>query len=281
VKTCGPILAAALNEAARSLTSASPTPRLDAEVLLMHVCDLARTALVVRANESLTTAQYDEYRRLVDRRRTGEPVAYITGEREFWSLSLAVSPAVLIPRTETELLVERALTHIPQNDNCAIADLGTGSGAIALAIARERPRATVFATDVSADALDVAERNTRKLGVTNVVLRASDWFAALTDKAFDVIVSNPPYISADDAHLGRGDVRHEPRAALIGGVDGLDAIRKIANDARTRLKTGGWLLLEHGYDQADAVTAILQKAGFAESTCYLDLAGQPRVTEAR
>jgi release factor glutamine methyltransferase len=281
VNTCGPILAAALNEAARSLTPASPSPRLDAEVLMMHVCGLVRTALVVRADESLTAAQYEEYRRLVDRRCTGEPIAYITGVREFWSLPLAVSPAVLIPRAETELLVERALAHIPQDRRCAVADLGTGSGAIALAIARERPHADIVATDISADALHIAERNARKLGVTNVALRAGDWLAALADNLFDVIVSNPPYVPANDLHLGRGDVRHEPRTALVGGTDGLDAIRRIAGGARARLRAGGWLLLEHGYDQADAVATVLQKAGFMETTCHADLAGQPRVTEAR
>jgi release factor glutamine methyltransferase len=281
VNTCGPILAAALNEAARSLTSASPSPRLDAEVLLMHVCDLARTALVIRANESLSAGQYDEYRRLVERRRAGEPVAYITGVREFWSLPLTVSPAVLIPRAETELLVERALARIPQDNSCAVADLGTGSGAIALAIARERPHAEIVATDVSADALHIADRNAHKLGITNVILRAGNWLAALADNLFDVIVSNPPYIPANDPHLGRGDVRHEPRTALTGGTDGLDAIRCIASGARARLHAGGWLLLEHGYDQADTVATILREAGFTESTCHADLAGQPRVTEAR
>lgn len=275
------VLAAALGEAIRELASASPSPRLDAEALLIHVCSLTRTELVIRADEALTGTQLHEYLRLVERRRHGEPIAYIVGMREFWSLPLAITPAVLIPRSETELLVERALARIPHDRECTVADLGTGSGAIALAIASERPRAQITATDVSADALHIAERNTQKLGIGNVAITAGDWFDALTNKLFDVIISNPPYIRANDPHLDQGDVRYEPRTALVGGPDGLDAIRYIADNARARLQPGGWLLLEHGYDQADAVASVLQRAGFNQWSCYPDLSGHARVTEAR
>ncbi|HKQ31513.1 MAG TPA: peptide chain release factor N(5)-glutamine methyltransferase [Burkholderiales bacterium] len=273
--------AVALDEAARALALTSPTPWLDAEALLMHACDVGRTALIARAPDMLAAAQYEKYRAMLERRRAGEPIAYITGVREFWSLSLMVSSAVLIPRPETELLVERALAFIPLDRNCNVADLGTGSGAIALAIARERPRAVVVATDVSAEALRIARENAQNLGIGNVEFQASDWFTALADRSFDVIVSNPPYVRADDPHLDRGDLRYEPRAALVGGSDGLDAIRRIADGARARLRVAGQLLLEHGYDQADAVAAVLQKAGFRDYACHNDLGGRPRVTEAR
>lgn len=247
----------------------------------MHACDLTRTALVTNADRTLDSTAYENYQRLVTRRQAGEPIAYITGTREFWSLSLMVSPSALIPRPETELLVERALTHIPRDRDCRVVDLGTGTGAIAIAIASERPQAQILATDFSIDAVALARQNAKKLGYTQVEFRTGDWLAALADNQFEVIVSNPPYIAAGDPHLVQGDLRSEPRSALESGSDGLDAIRVIANGAHRLLTPEGWLLLEHGYDQADDVAKILRAAGFAQPTCYVDLSGQPRVTEAR
>jgi release factor glutamine methyltransferase len=270
-----------LDDAVRALQAVSPSPRLDAEVLFMHLFGVTRSALLTRAHETLNDDQQRRYARLIERRRAGEPVAYLTGTREFWSLPISVTPAVLIPRPETELLVERALIHIVDDPACAIADLGTGSGAIALAIAKERPRSRLVAIDASAEALAVAQQNARALGVTQIDFRLGDWTAPLANDTFDVIVANPPYLRADDNHLTRGDVRHEPRPALIGGPDGLDAIRAIARQTPARLRPNGRLLLEHGYDQADAVAQILRDAGFVEPVCHVDLAGQPRVTEAR
>jgi release factor glutamine methyltransferase len=271
----------ALREATQSLAAVSPTPRLDAETLAMHVCGATRAALITRSSESLDTEQYDRLRRLVAHRRAGEPLAYLTGTREFWSLALNVTPAVLIPRPETELLVECALARIPRDADSAVADLGTGSGAIALAIAHERPHCRVIATDTSPAALAVARDNAHHLGIGNVEFRLGDWLAPLGGKQFDIIVSNPPYVRADDPHLQEGDPRFEPKAALVGGLDGLDAIRHIAADARARLRSGGWILLEHGYDQADVVAKILADAGFCDIECHRDLAGNARVIEAR
>jgi release factor glutamine methyltransferase len=188
---------------------------------------------------------------------------------------------VLVPRTETELLVERALAHIPTDETFNIADLGTGSGAIALALARERPRCRVVAVDASADALAVAERNAQRLQLANIEFKHGHWFDPVAERRFDLIVSNPPYIRADDEHLEDGDLRFEPATALVGGVDGLDAIRDIVADARAHLAPGGWLLLEHGHDQADDVAAILYTTQFTDIGVYRDLAGHPRVTEAR
>ncbi len=271
----------ALKGAVAALTGSSPTPGLDTEALAMHVCGLARAELITRAETALSVAQIRQLRELLARRRQGEPIAYLTGEREFWSLALKVTPATLIPRPETERLVERAVACIPPDAHWTIADLGTGSGAIALAIARERPGARLLATDISAEALAGAGENALTLGIANVEFRQGDWLAPLRGEMLQVIVSNPPYVRADDPHLQAGDVRFEPRAALVAGSDGLEAIRPIAREARQHLKPGGRLLLEHGYDQAAAVADILQAAGYREIVCHRDLAGHERVTEGR
>jgi len=247
----------------------------------MHVTGLTRTALITRGGEALSTEQEARLRELIERRRKGEPVAYLTGRREFWSLELTVTPDVLIPRPETELLVEQALVRIPPDATRRIADLGTGSGAIALAIASERPHCRVTATDASPAALAVARGNARRLGIGNVEFREGEWFAPLAGLTFDLIVSNPPYIATADPHLMQGDVRFEPRAALVSGGDGLDAIRLIAVQASAHLQHGGWLLLEHGYDQAAAVRAILGTNGLTDITSVADLAGHARVTAGR
>ena len=215
---------------------------------------------------------------LLERRLGGEPIAYLLGEREFYGLTFKVSPATLIPRPETELLVELALQRIPQLGARRVLDLGTGSGAIALSIAHARPNAEVVAVDASAAALEVAQFNTQQLALGNVRLLQSDWYAALHGERFDMIVSNPPYIAAGDAHLAQGDVRFEPSSALVSGTDGLDDIRRICAQAKAHLKSKGWLLFEHGYDQAAPVRALLRQAGFAEVFSARDLAGIERVS---
>jgi release factor glutamine methyltransferase len=268
----------ATRQAAQQLADASPSPRLDAEVLLMHVTGLARTALITRAHEPVSAENVEQFEALLERRSKGEPIAYLTGQREFWSMSLAVTPSVLIPRPETELLVEQALKRIPPEVAWKIADLGTGSGAIALAIASERPRCHVIATDISAAALEVAQGNAQSLGIANVEFRIGAWFLPVAGEQLDMIVSNPPYIGEHDQHLKQGDVRFEPETALVSGADGLDAIRSIAGDAMSYIRPGGWLLFEHGYDQGKAVRKLLEVHGYDMVTCCQDTAGHERIT---
>jgi release factor glutamine methyltransferase len=271
----------ALRQAVTTLTPTSPTPRLDAEVLLMHVCSLDRSNLITRNETALTGKQLNMLENLLHRRKRGEPVAYITGTREFWSMELDVTPGTLIPRPETELLVEKALEHIPRDAEWTIADLGTGSGAIALAITKERPRCRVIAADNSSAALEVARSNAKKFGLTNIEFHEGDWFAALAGATFDMILSNPPYIRAGDPHLKQGDVRFEPATALVAGTEGLDAIRHIARHAREFLKPGGWLLFEHGWDQAEAIGDYLRQQGYRNIACHTDLTGHARVAGGR
>lgn len=275
--TCG----TALHDVVIALTTSSPTPRLDAEVLLCHVTGSTPTGLIAGADHPLAADAIRRLDELVARRQRGEPIAYLTGEREFWSLALQVNPATLIPRPETELLVEKALARVPPDARWNIADLGTGSGAIALAIAHERRYCRMYACDQSAAALAVARANAARLNIANIEFFHGDWLAPLGRYTFEMVVSNPPYIRADDPHLNNGDVRFEPRTALTGGPDGLDAIRVIAQQAFTRLMPGGFLLLEHGHDQAAAVAEVLTAAGFCEILCHHDLAGHDRVTECR
>lgn len=259
----------------------SPSARLDAELLLMRVTGLDRAGLIAHGERELAPEDAERYGTLLARRAAGEPVAYLTGAREFWSLPLRVTPAVLIPRPETEVLVERALARLPHDRDPAIADIGTGSGAIAIALAHERPHARIAATDASADALAVAQDNAARLGCTRISFRLGQWLAPLGHETFDLIVSNPPYVRLGDPHLLEGDVRFEPRAALAAGPDGLDAIRAIAFQARAHLARGGWLLLEHGFDQRDAVQTLLRHYGYRDIQTYRDYAGHDRVTEAR
>ena len=252
--------------------------RVDAEVLLLHVLGKPRSWLVAHAEDALEMDVQTAYAALVERRVAGEPVAYITARRGFWSFDLEVTPATLIPRPETELLVELALARLPHEPGAAVADLGTGSGAIALAIACERPRVRVIATDASADALTVAQRNAQRLDVGNVTFTQGDWLTPLAGQRFNLIVSNPPYIETADPHLGQGDLRFEPPAALASGSDGLDAIRRIVGDAREHLEVGGWLLFEHGWSQGDAARALLHAAGYAEVMTAQDLEQRDRVS---
>lgn len=268
----------ALADAAARLEAVSDSPRLDAELLLARALDVPRSYLFAHPEDCMDPAAADRLFDAIGRRLSGMPMAYITGEKEFWSMSLIVSPETLVPRAETEVLVEQALMRIPRRAELQVLDLGTGTGAIALAIARERPACQLVATDVSAGAIAVARENARQLGIPNVRFLAGDWIEPVAGMQFDLIVSNPPYVASGDPHLAK--LRHEPRAALAAGEDGLDAIRRIAGDAPAVLRPDGVLLLEHGADQADAVAAILAAAGWSAVTNVRDLAGLPRVTIA-
>lgn len=270
-----------IQQATAELHNHSPTARLDIEVLTMHVCALNRAQLITRADTLLSAQQQQTLRTLLARRKTGVPVAYLTGEREFWSMALHVTPATLIPRPDTETLVEQALARIPLDATWRIADLGTGCGAIALALARERPRCQIVATDISTPALAVARGNAEHHGIVNITFRVGSWHLPLKAERFDMVVSNPPYLRADDVHLIKGDVQFEPRPALVAGEDGLEAIRSIAHHIKPSLNSGGWLILEHGFDQAHAVSEILRAEGYDRIQCYQDLAGHDRVSPGR
>jgi release factor glutamine methyltransferase len=254
---------------------------VDAEWLLAHALGQPRAWLYAHARDIVDAAASERFATLVARRAVGEPVAYLTGSRGFWTFALQVTPDTLIPRPETELLVELALARLPQDRVLRIADLGTGSGAIALALAHERQCADVLATDASEASLAVARANAVALGVANIWFRRGDWCAALGDERFELIASNPPYIAADDPHLAEGDLRFEPDAALASGHDGLDAIRAIARDAPGHLVPDGWLLLEHGMEQGAAVRALLKAAGLVDITTGRDLENRERVTSGR
>lgn len=255
-------------------------PPGEAELLLAHALGHSPSWLFAHGDDVIDGAPRDAFLQLVDRRAGGEPVAYLVGRRGFWTLDLDVTPATLIPRPETERLVELAMKRIPAGD-ARIADLGTGSGAIALALASERPGARVIATDASAAALTVARRNAQRLGLSRVEFREGDWYAPLAGERLDVIVSNPPYIASGDPHLARGDLRHEPSSALASGSDGLDAIRVIAGGAVGHLVEGGWLLVEHGYDQGPAVRKLFMAAGLIDVATAQDLEHRDRVTLGR
>jgi release factor glutamine methyltransferase len=265
--------------AALQLDSASA--RLEAQYLLQHALQKPRAWLLAHADEAADPDQYATYAAMLQRRLAGEPVAYILGEREFYGLNFKVTPATLIPRPETELLVELALARVVPDHTWRVLDLGAGSGAIALSIAHARPKTEVVAVDASGAALKVAGENAARLGIGNVSFLHGDWYAPLADQRFQLIVSNPPYVAAGDPHLNQGDLRFEPASALASGPDGLDDIRRIAAGARVHLAPGGWLLLEHGYDQGAAVREILQRAGLAEVFTAPDLAGIDRVSGGR
>jgi len=263
--------------AAVSELSSSESPRRDAEILLEHVTGKARTYLLAFGETLLTPEQEAQLAALLARRKTGEPVAHLTGEREFWSLPLYVSAATLIPRPDTECLVEQALARLPDGP-CRILDLGTGTGAIALALASERPDCQVTAVDVMPDAVALAQRNLARLGFSNVQINQSSWFSALAQHTFEMIVSNPPYIDEHDPHLSQGDVRFEPLTALVAANDGLADIEHIITTAREYLVPGGWLLLEHGWTQGAAVRALFSAAGYASVETCRDYGGNERLT---
>lgn len=263
---------------ARALTLQAAEARIEVQMLLQRVLTVSRAYLLAHAERILDDAQYAQYQVLLQRRMKGEPMAYILGEREFFGLNFKVTPATLIPRPDTELLVELALQHLRKDQPNYILDLGTGSGAIALAVAYSAPGAKVTACDFSPAALVVATENAATLKIPNVEFIESHWYDNFAGRKFSMIVSNPPYINADDPHLALGDVRFEPATALVAGKDGLDDIRLIITGAQSHLLPGGWLMLEHGYDQAGRVRELLQQAGFNEIFSASDLAGIERVS---
>lgn len=260
-----------------ALLAVSDTPRLDVEILLGYVLGKDRSFLYTWPERSLNTDQHQQFQALFTRRLNGEPVAHLTGQREFWSLSLKVSPVTLIPRPETELLVELAL-GLGLGEKASVLDLGTGTGAIALALASEKQHWNIFAVDSSAAAVALAQENRQQLGFNHVHISQSDWFSNLAEEQFDLIVSNPPYICAEDKHLRQGDVRFEPSSALVADESGLADIRAIVASAGSHLKPCGWLMLEHGYEQAGEVREEMSQAGYCKVTTYMDLAGLDRVT---
>ena len=258
----------------------SPTPRLDAELLLAHVLGKSRSYLHTWPERELETEQLERYLAAIVRRQAGEPVAYILGQQGFWSLELEVASHTLIPRPDTELLVETVLALLPATP-AALLDLGTGTGAIALALASERPAWRLTGVDRVVEAVALAERNRLRLNLNNASFIASHWFSALAGQRYQLIVSNPPYIAADDRHLVEGDVRFEPSSALVAGADGLDDIRLIIQQAPNYLQAGGWLLLEHGFDQAAAVRELLSARGFSAVESRRDLGGHERISLGR
>jgi len=254
---------------------------LDARVLLCHAIGRDTPYVLAHPEATLRVAELEAYESLVERRVAGEPVAYLTGEREFYGRSFLVTPAVLVPRPETELLVDLALERIPADGTSRVIDLGTGSGCIAISLASERSQSKILALDQSPDALALARRNAVAARVGNVAFLQSDWFSALGRELFNLIVANPPYVASADPHLARGDVRFEPRAALDGGPDGLDAIRHIIVEARNHLVPGGWLMFEHGHDQGERARLLLHAAGYEGIFTAHDLAGIDRVSAGR
>ena len=272
-------LDAAIADAAERLSRVSDSARLDAEILLCQTIDMPRSYLFAHPEDVLDELTRDRFETLMLRRLNGEPMSYITGTREFWSHELLVSPATLVPRPETELLVELALREIPRNAEWQILDLGTGSGAVAIAIAGERLMCKITATDISPDALAVARENVRHAQMSNITLLEGSWIAPVAGSKFELIVSNPPYVRDDDEALK--NLGYEPLSALAADKDGLRDIRTLASGAGGILVPGGWLMLEHGADQAKDVAATLQASGWSGIACHNDLAGKPRVTVAR
>ena len=271
-------IASALTRAQQQLLGAdTDSARLDAEILLSAVLDCDRSYLYTWPEKELTDAQGDLFAAKLQRRMNGEPIAYITGKKAFYSLLLAVNPSTLIPRPATETLVEIALQLLPATA-CRLLDLGTGTGAVALALARARPSWDILAVDCEPQAVQLAQHNAQSCGLSHVELRQSNWFAAVPETDFDVIVSNPPYIDSDDPHLKQGDVRFEPRRALIAADHGLANIKHISHQARLHLKSGGYLMMEHGYQQGAAVRAILQADEYVAVQTVCDLEGRERVT---
>lgn len=259
----------------------SPTAQLDAELLLAFVLDKPRSYLYTWPEKELTAGQINSYTALLERRKRGEPVAYLLGRQGFWTLDLAVAAHTLIPRADTELLVEAALQLADANAALNVLDLGTGSGALALAVASERQSWQVTGVDRIEAAVALAQENQQQLGLSNVRFLRSHWFSAVAHQRYDLILSNPPYIAANDPHLQQGDVRFEPLSALVSGADGLDDIRLIIARAPTFLTANGWLLLEHGFDQAAAVRELLQLSGFTQVSSQRDLGGHERISLGR
>ncbi len=268
----------ALLEQGQTILSDSVSPLIDTQILLCHVLKVDHSYLYKAPEEMISAQSIQTFMELIEQRRQGIPVSYLTGHREFWSLDLKVDLNTLIPRPETEHLVEAALNTIEQGSIRNILDLGTGTGAIALSIAHEYPNCIVIATDISSKALDVARQNLIALQLNNVIFKQGDWCEALDGDRFDLIVSNPPYIAEDHSCLREGDVQFEPVLALKSGPDGLDAIRKIIEQAPDHLNSDGWLILEHGYDQKESVQQLFSEKGFQAIETLQDYAGLDRVT---
>jgi release factor glutamine methyltransferase len=265
-----------LAQTAARLDDVSESGRLDAEILLARAIDMPRSYLFAHPEDTIDDASAERLETTVQMRLSGEPMAYITGVKEFWSLELMVSPATLVPRPETEILVDRALREIPRDAACRILDLGTGSGAIALAIASDRPLCDVIAVDISPDALAVAQQNARQLTISNVSFLEGDWIEPVADQRFEVICSNPPYVAEGDEALAA--LAAEPMLALLSGNSGLDAIELLARDCVSIIADNGILFFEHGATQKDQVAQILKSYGWTSIQCYDDYAGHPRVT---
>lgn len=267
-----------LDNATARLAIHSDSPRLDAEVLLAFVLEKNRSYLRAWNDKPLDMPTITHFESLISNRLEGVPIAYLTGSREFWSRDFFVTPDVLIPRPDTEILIEHCLAQIPENSPFHILDLGTGSGIIAITLAAERPHAKIIAVDASSSALEIAQKNARFHECPNIKFILSDWFCAVPKIKFDLIVSNPPYIPADDSHLTQGDVRFEPKSALISDENGLHDIHLITEQAKNYLMPNGQLVFEHGYNQAQDVQNIFQMFDFVNVRTHRDLAGQPRIT---
>ena len=267
-----------LDFAEQQLLLVSESARLDGEVLLAHSLGQSRSHLRAWPEKTIPATESRLFEELIRKRHQGTPVAYLLGEREFWSRSFKVNDSVLIPRPDTELIIELALNLLAEQHNCKIIDLGTGSGVIAITLAAERPKDQVLACDISQAALATAAENAVRLEIGNIRFHLSNWFEKIEEHDFDMVISNPPYIAADDPHLEQGDVRFEPKQALISPEQGLYDIRVLANQSRQHLKAGAYILIEHGFQQQQDVQAILQQFDYQNVTTHCDLAGNPRVT---
>ena len=271
----------ALQLARQSLAKTSPTAELDAQVLLCHVLQCNSAHLIAWPDKQLDDAQQQYFLHLIERRRRGHPVAHLAGQREFWSMDFMVDESTLIPRPETETLIEYVLEKHSHQTSLKLLDMGTGTGAIAIVLAKENPGWQVHACDISSRAIKLAERNMDKHEISNLTLLKSDWFSDIDDTDYDIIISNPPYIDADDPHLSQGDVRFEPASALISANQGMKDIEHLCSQAKSHLKNGGWLIVEHGYDQAEQVVDCFTKNGYSEITQRQDLSGHIRMTAGR
>lgn len=267
-------------QAEEKLSANSPSARVDVDYLLQHVLKKDRAWLRINENSLLEDIQLSELNQALGKRMQGQPVAYLTGEKGFWSLDLAVNTATLIPRPDTELLVEMALEKLAKNQEAAVLDLGTGSGAIALAIACERLHVKVIAVDASRDALAMAEQNAKKYTL-DVQFRQGHWFEPVVGEKFQLIVSNPPYLADNDEHLAQGDIRFEPYTALVAAENGLADLRHIIEHAPSYLASKGWLMVEHGWQQGAAVRELMQKNGFAQIKTQCDIEGRERATQGQ
>jgi len=268
----------ALRNARARLAESSPTPQLDTEILLLYIIKKNRTFLYAHSDQTLDDKQHQQFEALILKRSEGVPIAYLINEREFWSLPLYVTPDTLIPRPETELLIELVLSRYGARSTCSVLELGTGTGAISIALATEKPHWNILAADVSKPALLVAEKNAARHNAQNITFMHSNWFESIPKQAFDLIISNPPYLAEQDPHQHEGDLRFEPKQALVSGSDGLNDLSHIIRESRNYLTPGGLLLLEHGYNQGAAVTGALSDASYKNIQCWQDTAGLDRVS---